>query len=354
MKTKDGGHKERAHSKFSASGAERWFACPGSVALSEGIPSKDNEYSLEGTKAHEVLEQILRHYVGLRNSGIEEFLFPAPNGVSDEMLSHGTHAASFIMKLAAKAPEAPVMVEERVYLDFLHPEAFGTIDVSIVEHFGTLHVLDYKYGMSLVSPKENLQFLFYALAIAHKWDWNFERVRMWTLQPRVKGFDGYTFWDISIKELRAYVPIFKAAIDRIERFPNELKEGDHCHWCKAKKICPLKMQTKLREARTIFKELPPDGCDENHNETGKRENESSYEKSRKETRSQKAKENNQEEEDLDEKESEEGRPRSEADWRKEEIRKAKEALRKRKAKKESSEAQRPRDFFKGEAEEDFY
>ena len=53
-------HKQRAHSKFSASGAERWFACPGSVELSEGVPDKETEWSKEGTLAHEVLEEIMK------------------------------------------------------------------------------------------------------------------------------------------------------------------------------------------------------------------------------------------------------------------------------------------------------
>lgn len=243
--------KERKHSKFSASGAERWFRCSGSIALSEGLPDTTNIYAEEGTRAHEVLETILRASLHAKSTTALRLTF-APD-VPKEMVHHGMHAANHILKLFNKVSPAEIMVESRVWLDFIHPEAFGSLDTAIIEHFGTLHIADYKYGMSLVSPKENLQFLFYALAVAHKYNWNFRRVRMWTLQPRVRGFDGYVFWDIPIQELKSYIPKFREAIERVEKFPDVYTEGDHCYWCKAKSVCPLKTAKKLDQAIDIFK-----------------------------------------------------------------------------------------------------
>lgn len=263
-------HKVRKHSKFSASGAERWFNCPGSVQLSEGLPDRDSRASLEGTKAHEVLEEIMRG---------NPFI-----GQHSEMIRHGLHAAKHIRKVFRPVQDdAELLIETRVFLDFIHPEAFGSLDYSIVEHFGTLHIMDYKYGMSIVQPRENLQFLFYALAVARKYDWNFKRVRMWTLQPRVRGFDGYVFWEITIEELRSYIPKFKAAIDRVLNEPDKFVEGDWCWFCKAKGICPLKLDTKLKEAQQIFKSIGVEnGKNENKEET---ENLETKEKARKERKS---------------------------------------------------------------------
>lgn len=236
-------HGERKHAKFAASSAERYFNCPGSVALSEGIPPKDNIYSLEGTRAHEVLESIVTSK-------------PIPDGATLEMIGHAKRAAKFILDLHEKATHADLMVEEKVRLDFVHPEAFGTLDYAIVEHFGTLQVLDFKYGKSLVSPVENLQFLFYALGVAHRFDWNFKRVKMWTLQPRVSGFDGYSFWEITISELKEYIHEFKSAIERVEKSPDVYVEGKHCHWCVAKAKCPIKQEGKLDKAIALFQAYP--------------------------------------------------------------------------------------------------
>lgn len=242
---------ERAHSKFSASGAERWFQCSGSVTLSEGMPDKSSDAAKEGTLAHEVLEAILKKYTDNRIPEFRDFKYP----VTHEMFDHGVHAANQIMEIfeAAKDDYADLMVESRVTLDFIHPEAFGSLDAAVLDYFGTLHILDYKYGFTLVSPVKNLQFIFYSLAVADYHSWNFKRVRMWTLQPRVKGFDGYQFWDISMDELKAYIPEFKRAVERVEKFPTTYNEGKWCYFCKAKSKCPLKVESRLQKGIEIFK-----------------------------------------------------------------------------------------------------
>lgn len=240
------GHSERAHSKYSASGAERWFECPGSVELSEGLPSKSSPWAEEGTRAHEVLEFALK-------AGLKGLDFVMDPGTPEEMVGHARNARNFLLTLWAKSPTSDFLVEQKVYLDFIHEEAFGTFDAAILDHFGTLHVVDYKYGAGVsVSVKENLQMIFYALGLANRYDWNFKRVRMWIIQPRIKGYDGPVFWDISMEELMAYIPRFKDAIDRAVTETDTFVEGSHCHWCRAKTICPLKRRAKEEEARNVF------------------------------------------------------------------------------------------------------
>lgn len=242
-------HSERKHSKFSASGAERWINCSGSVALSEGVPSKDSIWSIEGTKAHEVLELILKSYIDGFGERVQNF--------TEEMVSFGTHAATFIFNLHKKLVYSEILVETRISLPFIHAEMFGTFDGAVLDHFGTLHVFDYKYGAGhAVSPKENLQMIFYGMGLAHKYDWNFKKIRLWIIQPRIKGYDGPTFWEISIEEMKFYVDVFKKAVYRVNKFPDKYTEGSWCHWCSAKGICPLKADKKLDKAINVFKKLP--------------------------------------------------------------------------------------------------
>lgn len=209
--------------------------------------------------AHEVLEQLMQATMkaGLptvppsarvvaRDFMKREHDFKVP----DAMMNHGVDAANFILSKADKA-DAQALAEVRVYLKFVHEEMFGTFDGAILDHFGTLHIFDYKYGVKAVSAKENLQMIFYAMGLAYLYNWNFKNVRLWIIQPRVKGYNGPTFWDMSVKELRAYVPLFKEAVERVETSP-DLNEGDWCHWCKAKAICPLKTSAKLDQARLLF------------------------------------------------------------------------------------------------------
>lgn len=243
-------NEQRKHSKYSASGAERWIHCPGSVSLSEGVPDKDSPWSLEGTKAHEVLETILnRKLIGAPKAAVHQ--------ETPEMVGHGKDAANFILGIHRKHLYSEILVETRIQLGFIHPEMFGTFDGAVIDHFGTLHVFDYKYGKGhAVSPVDNLQMLFYGLGLAHFHHWNFNQVRLWIIQPRIRGYDGPTFWELPILKLRSYEKVFKKGVERVEKNPSLYAEGQWCHWCKAKNKCPLKQEVRREKAISVFKASP--------------------------------------------------------------------------------------------------
>lgn len=252
-----GAHGERKHSKYSASGAERWENCPGSVALSEGMPDKDSPWALEGTQAHEVLEQILTVSIQV---GAHRVFYPKfDRKIPSEMIVHGTHAANLILGEWGSNPGSDILVETRIVLDWIHPEMFGTFDGAVIDPFGTLNVYDYKYGAGhAVSAADNMQMAFYAIGLAHKYGWNFKRVRMWIIQPRIRGYDGPTFWEVPTIELKTkWVDRLQRAVDRVEEQPDLFVEDtgsgkSWCHWCKAKKVCPLKTEKRFEKAKSIF------------------------------------------------------------------------------------------------------
>jgi hypothetical protein len=245
-------HGERAHSKFSASGAERWLNCPGSVALSEGVPDKSSPWAIEGTRAHELLERLMRAAIQNRASLIGSV--PA-TAYPREMVSHATAAANFMLGLHNRTPDSELLVETRVHLKFIHPEMFGTFDGAVIDYFGTLHVFDFKYGSGhAVSATKNVQMIFYALGLAYAHHWNFKRARVWIIQPRIKGYDGPTYWEIPIMELKKYVDVFTRGVEQVEKFPDKYVAGPWCHWCKAKTKCPLKREVKFDKARTVFQQ----------------------------------------------------------------------------------------------------
>lgn len=212
------------------------------------MPDKANKYSEEGTLAHEVLEAMLLQELEPWDGR------KIPVEASSSMRRHARNAADFILGKLAKTPGAEGIVETKVFLDWIDPEMFGTFDSAIIEHFGRLHVFDFKFGKKLVSPIKNLQMIFYALGLAKKFDWNFDDVRVWIIQPRAPGYSGPTFWDIPMRELREYWQAkFVEAVERVRKNPNEYVEGAHCHWCKAKSKCPMKNEKRVEQAKAIFK-----------------------------------------------------------------------------------------------------
>jgi hypothetical protein len=233
-------HAARKHAKFSPSGFERVRACPGSVSLSEGLPDKSSVASLEGTKCHEVMEAMLRG---------KSYFHLKPDF---EMVTYARAAAEFI-RTRQKEREAELLIETKVELSFIHPDFWGSLDAAVIDHFDSLEIIDLKYGRHLVSPRENLQLIAYALGVAHKYDWNFSTVRLTIVQPRAKGYDGApSFWDLSIRELKGYVPMFTGAIKRALKEPDTYNEGSWCFFCKARSVCPLKKQQKLEQAKFVF------------------------------------------------------------------------------------------------------
>lgn len=227
---------------------ERLEACPGSAALSEGLPDKSSPWALEGTEAHEVLEAVVLNARDLK---------PIPPEIRrrpQAMFSYAESACNFLIGLSIET-KAVLSVETKVDLDFIHPDAGGTLDYSVPELFGTLHIIDYKYGAGhAVSSVDNLQLATYGVGEAEKYHWNFKRIRQWIIQPRVRGYDGPTFWELpTIEYKNRFVPRLRRIVERAETETDVYEEGPHCHWCKAKKICPLKVEGRIEKAKQIFK-----------------------------------------------------------------------------------------------------
>jgi hypothetical protein len=242
------------HAKFSASGMERTDECPGSVELSATQPDRDTPWSIEGTKAHSVLEVIEKNLISGRpwKTGV---LKKVPDATK-EMFTHGLAAAKFIIGEFQKLDYCDgnsLSVETKTLLKWIHPDFGGTFDSRIIEAFGTLHIFDYKFGMTPVSPTDNLQMVTYSVSEAYKHHWNFERARHWIIQPRLRGYDGPVFWDCDMRELQyKWEPRLRKIIKRALDNPKKYIEGDHCHWCKAKPVCPLKVDAKKEKARLAW------------------------------------------------------------------------------------------------------
>jgi hypothetical protein len=235
--------KDKQHSKFSASGSERWLKCAFSVQAEEGLESPDTVWSIEGTFAHAVLERWLRAELEPmsfdRQVSLEEIL----EITSVEMAQYVTKAGKKFLEIAAEA-ETDLIVERRVNQKFIHPEMFGTTDGGVPELFGTLHVIDFKYGAGhVVDPEENTQLIQYALGLAYEFNWNFDKIRMHIVQPRGSVKKWHKYWEIEQRELKEYwLPIWRKGVARVLKGNNKPFEGPWCHWCKAPKAgrCPAK------------------------------------------------------------------------------------------------------------------
>jgi hypothetical protein len=231
-----------AHAKFPPSAAERWLACPGSFNLSATVPpSPDSPYAAEGTKAHECLEKLLTG---------KSF---RPTEYDHEMITHGRFAEA-VIKTAAK--KGNLFAETKSDLTFIDKDFWGTADATIVEEFGRLTVVDYKYGAGIpVDPENNPQLIAYALGKAFEYDFNFSEVALVIIQPRAEHERGpVREWLTTIPTLKKWWKKFKEGTAACRKKDAELVSGDHCRWCPAKIVCPEQSTRAFKQALIDFDE----------------------------------------------------------------------------------------------------
>lgn len=250
----------KAHAKYAASNSKQWLACPGSIKLSEQAPKKDDtKASEEGTRAHELMEFALN--AGTRD--VVSFFENDDEKYPLEMREHIQEFVTFVRNEMKKiGPHAELLVEERVHLDGVitdgiseEPEAFGTVDVAIIEPYGMLHIIDLKYGTGYVDHIDNPQMIYYGLGLAHKLRYDIEGLKTTIYQPRAyapgsdKAARTATYNMNAVREWRCK---FYEGIKKCEEDEPELNAGDHCFFCPAKIICPEITKKSMERAKLKF------------------------------------------------------------------------------------------------------
>ena len=242
--------KPKRHSRYAASAASRWLACPGSVLLVTKSPEQaESKYAKEGTLAHACLEAMLVSQA----SSIEKIEKAWGHIYPKEMIGHCWSAYREI--LSRKKPSAQLICEGEVSLGHIEDDMFGTLDAALVEERrGDLTVIDFKYGAGhMVEVEQNPQLAFYGLALAHQFGYIHSRVRLVIIQPRSPDEETIKEVSYEIKAFRDYwQKRFSQGVRKAKQNPNEYHAGDHCRWCPAQTICPELSQKSLEQAQIEF------------------------------------------------------------------------------------------------------
>ncbi len=235
-------HTQRKHARLSASRADRFMACPGSVALESQMPYEPaGEAAAIGTHIHELSEMLLNGthtYEEIRSSGVEL-----------EHLDMAQDYANFINTLVENPRKRLIEVNVDEGLKSLHPSLGGTADAVLTES-RTLHVIDLKTGRIPVSAKDNKQLLVYALGAARKLGAPADiTVKMHIFQPRT----GHSVAEISGNDLISFGHELKAAAE-LANTPGApvIPGSSQCQWCRAKPICSAIREKVTNAAREVF------------------------------------------------------------------------------------------------------
>jgi hypothetical protein len=230
-----------AHAKLSPSGAHRWMACPGSVALEAAFPDQSSSYAAEGTLAHMLASEHLDGsgpHPSQRIGEVHEvdgYTFTVDAAMAD-------YVDNYCRLVREYADGGLLLVEQRVPIEHVTGEtgATGTSD-AIVVHTAkrTLYVVDLKYGMGVkVDAGDNPQLMMYALGAMEQCDQlgEFDQVCMVIHQPRLNHVSEH--W-IYVGDLWAFKRRAAEAAELTRQPDAPLVPGEkQCRFCKAKATCP--------------------------------------------------------------------------------------------------------------------
>jgi hypothetical protein len=258
------------HAELSASSAERWMSCPGSAALSAGVPNHSSKFAAEGTAAHFIAafhqHEILKgeHVRLTRWRGQTALVEGHEIELTEDLLEA---VGEFLLDCQNDKEDGDVVFIEQSLtpaLKKLHPKFGGSADrVRWRPRTRHLRVTDYKHGAGVpVDVDDNKQLKKYALGVLlTNQQFNADEVEIRIAQPRCDHeqgrFRSYTFKAI---ELIDFAADLVDAAKRTEEFGADLVPSKKaCKWCPANAAdkCPAIKQETHAIVAASFDMLDP-------------------------------------------------------------------------------------------------
>lgn len=242
------------HAILSLSKSERWFDCPGSVAL-EYLTRKQEQQSseaAEGQVCHEIVAYAQLNKVSIHelHVNIGKRVCDFVDSKSDMLYTEGMWESNRVWLEYIRDIGHAVnleLIEHQVRLSSVAPDLYGTLDYGCVQGFerSVLHVFDYKHGFNFVAARDNKQLLCYALGVIDGLqpqgsadELLFDSIELHIVQPRAISSGGpVRTWVVDMDTINKFRDDVRAARDRVLSDPKKLSVGDHCRYCRAVTRC---------------------------------------------------------------------------------------------------------------------
>lgn len=255
------------HAKLSPSSAHRWTRCPGSVREELKYPDNSGPAALDGTRTHALLEMCLAMLEMRLLTGMDPELMVGMTTSDDEGSYTIDADRAKRVKVAVDHVRdlgGEVTTERRVDPSRLvgRDDLGGTVDVTVIVG-DTVHIIDYKDGITPVEAVENEQLVAYALGhlagynLPINGDYPVKRMVLTIIQPKLamKGLPPITSWELSVESLLSRIGdiVVKAAATDAPDAP--LVPGEkQCRFCRAKGGCAA-VNTHVMDVVGMFKSI---------------------------------------------------------------------------------------------------
>jgi len=225
-----------AHARLSASAAERWMNCPGSVKLAEGLPGTTSFAAAQGTYAHAIAATCLLDggsdpapWLG-RKITIDGHEIECDQEMVDGVRLYSDTAAT--LRLSQEWVELSVTSALRQW----DTDLGGTIDYATYSPTRKLlRVVDFKYGAgTFVDADDNKQLKVYALGVLLATGAAADVVEVYIVQPRYEGAEPVRKEIFPAWDLMEFAGSIAEAAKTTRKPDAPLNPGS---WC-AKTFCP--------------------------------------------------------------------------------------------------------------------
>jgi len=237
------------HALLSPSSSFRWLNCAPSALLESEFENRTSQAAEEGTAAHALCEYKLKAMLH------RESKKPTLDYDNDEMKEHTDAYVAFVMEQyeieKQNCKDPLVLIEQRVDFSDYVPGGYGTADCIIVSD-NKLHVIDFKFGMTMIEAFDNPQLKCYAIgALVYSILFDFEEVAMTIFQPRRENV---STWMISVSDLMEWAENeLKPKAQMAKNSEGNYCPGKWCTFCRAAVRCRARAEEKLKLAQDEFK-----------------------------------------------------------------------------------------------------
>lgn len=232
------------HFEYGGSTAQRTISCPSWRRVAANVPRSgggSNEHADRGSLLHDCMEVL-----GTEDDIEYKDLLGTTYGeqvLTQEMLDEVVIPTWELYEKFAEDNNFDLELFEIEVKD--DTNIGGTVDI-FATNKDTVFVLDWKFGHNLVSPFENAQGLFYAMCAQtdpkySKLFKNRKKLVVGIIQPAYgeAGDSHIQTWETEVVRLNDFADEFYNAID-VRADTEEPCSGDHCKYCPALAVCPVK------------------------------------------------------------------------------------------------------------------
>lgn len=223
---------------ITASMLSRVIICPKSYKLEQMFPEEETEYSIGGTRKHEILSTWAKSY--FLNDG------NCPTMEEEDVCYCKDAIIQLARDNANECIKGFFLIEKRLFANDLS----GQIDFATISG-NKAWVVDYKFGFIAVEDAtENPQLMAYAMLIFENFA-QVEEINVRIIQPNAFGRK-QTQANYSRAQLNAIKDGVKRVVDlaNSENAPYAEKIGVHCQFCRAKSVCERQRENLYEVAKT--------------------------------------------------------------------------------------------------------